>query len=171
MGFSSPIGEPIVPCPPASQSAYSGAAGIAVRAWEEVPLPVPKPRIAPGRAITGLWAYLETRNQTTFQFRTDTGVGALEIRATGSYTVDWGDGGTSGPHSVEGKEWPDGEIRHQYIDVGSYDVVVTERWTATWLLGPWSGTLRNLQTVGRIDDFPVQQVQAVVLSPLRAGAT
>lgn len=151
-------------CPPATRSAQASAAAIAVRAWEDVPLPAPKPRIAPGRAITGKWAYLETRNQTRFEFRKDTLVGTLEIRATGTYKVDWGDGEASGPHSVEGKSWPDGEIRHDYISVGSYDVVVTERWTATWQLGPWSGTLRDLQTVGRIDDFPVQEIQAVVRS-------
>lgn len=163
-GVSSTTGEPILPCPPAAQSAYSGAAAIALRAWEDVPLPVPRPHIAPGRAITGKWAYVETRNQTSFEFRRDTPVGVLNIRATGRYTVDWGDTETSGPHSIEGKPWPEGEIRHEYISVGSYDVVVTERWTATWQLGPWSGTLRDLQTVGRIDDFPVEQLQAVVRS-------
>jgi hypothetical protein len=42
-------------------------------------------------------------------------------------------------------------------------VVVTERWTATWSFGSESGRLDELRTVGRIDDFPVQQIQAVVL--------
>jgi len=41
-------------------------------------------------------------------------------------------------------------------------VVVTERWAATWRLGGQGGTLRALQTTGRIDDFPVQQIQAVI---------
>ncbi len=47
--------------------------------------------------------------------------------------------------------------------IGFYDVVVTERWTATWSFGDQSGTLEELRTVVRIDDFPVQQIQAVVL--------
>ena len=162
--ITSEAGVPILPCPPATQSAQAGAAAIAVRAWDEVTLPAPKPRIAPGRAITGMWAYLETRNQTEFEFHKETPVGTLDIRATGAYTVDWGDGETSWPSSVEGQPWPDGEIRHEYIDVGNYDVVVTERWTATWHIGPWSGQLTELRTTGRIDDFPVQQIQAVIRS-------
>ncbi len=61
----------------------------------------------------------------------------------------------------EGGPWPDGRITHQYTDVGIYDVVVTERWTATWRLGAASGSLAELRTTGRIDDFPVEQIQAV----------
>ncbi len=160
--ITSQAGVPILPCPPAEQSAYSGAEAVALRAWEDIRLPRPNPQIAPGRAITGKWAYLETRNQTQFEAQRSTLVGPLTIHATGTYSVDWGDGERSGPHSVEGKAWPDGEIRHDYINIGSYDVVVTERWTATWQIGAWSGTLRNLQTVGRIDDFPVEQIQAVI---------
>jgi hypothetical protein len=157
-------GVPAYPCPAAPRSPQDTAIAVAMRAWEEVPLPVPKPQIAPGRAITGKWAYLETRGQTRFEFQKVTEVGTLHIRAMGAYSVDWGDGEKSGPHTVEGKPWPEGEIRHDYLWVGSYDVVVTERWTATWQLGPWSGTLRSLQTAGRIDDFPVQQIQAVIRS-------
>jgi hypothetical protein len=82
--------------------------------------------------------------------------------ASGSYTVDWGDGTSTGPHKFEGKAWPDGRITHDYIDVGSYNIVVTEKWTANWSLGGESGTLRTLQTTGRIDNFPVEQLQAVI---------
>jgi len=39
---------------------------------------------------------------------------------------------------------------------------VTEKWSATWRLGGKSGTLRTLQTTGRIDNFPVEQIQAVI---------
>jgi len=88
--------------------------------------------------------------------------GLLEISATGTYTVDWGDGTSTGPHNFEGKPWPDGRITHDYLNVGSYDIVVTERWTANWRIGGNSGVLRALQTTGRIDDFPVQQIQAVI---------
>jgi hypothetical protein len=161
---STPLGTPVLPCPPAEQSAYSGAEAVALRAWEEVPLPAPRPQIAPGRAITGKPAYLETHNQTQFEAHRDTLVGTLEIHATGTYRVDWGDGETSGPHRSEGNPWPDGQIRHDYVNVGTYDVVVSETWTATWRIGPWSGTLRDLRTVGRIEDFPVQEIQAVVRS-------
>lgn len=135
----------------------------AVRFWEERPLPVPQPTIAPGRAITGKLAYLETRGETRQTFSADTPLGPLRVDATGVYFVDWGDGTTTGPHSVEGRPWPDGAITHQYIDVGTYDVVVTERWTADWQLGEASGRLGELRTVGRINRFPVEQIQAVIL--------
>lgn len=154
---------PIVECPPELRNPQVDAAALAVRAWHEVPLPRPKPSIAPGWAITGKLAYLETRNQTSFDFTKPTDVGQLTIHATGTYTVDWGDGEHSWRYSVEGKPWPDGQITHQYIDVGAYNVVVTEHWTATWRIGPWSGTLDELRTEGRIDTFPVQQLQAVIL--------
>ena len=110
-----------------------------------------------------MFAYLETHGTTSHTF-TDpkTPFGPLTFVATGKYYVDWGDGTTTGPHSAEGGPWPDGKIKHEYIHVGTYDVVVTERWTATWSFGDRSGTLNELRTVGRIDDFPVQQIQAVV---------
>lgn len=136
---------------------------VAARYWEQVPLPKPQPFIAPGRAITGKLAYLETRGQTAHTYTNDTVFGPLRIVAKGSYTVDWGDGETSGPYSSEGKPWPEGQITHDYISIGAYDVVVTEKWTATWSLDGESGVLRTLRTTGRIDDFPVQQIQAVVV--------
>lgn len=135
---------------------------VAARYWERVPLPKPQPAIAPGRAITGKLAYLETKGELTHTYTNDTAFGPMEIVAKGSYTVDWGDGETSGPHAFEGKPWPDGRITHDYLEVGSYDIVVTERWTATWRVGGESGDLRTLQTTGRIDDFPVEQIQAVI---------
>jgi hypothetical protein len=149
---------------PAADSEYAKSYVYVLDYWKNVPLPKPQPFIAPGRAITGLLAYLETRGTTTHTYsEPDTPFGPLTIVATGRYYVDWGDGTHSGPHSREGEPWPDGQITHQYINVGAYDVVVTERWTAKWSLGSASGTLDELRTVGRIDDFPVQQIQAVVI--------
>ncbi len=159
--------ETYPPCPeqpraPGQTPPVETPAMIAARYWERVPLPKPQPVIAPGRAITGKMAYLETRGEVARTYTNDTVFGRLEILARGAYTVDWGDGETSGPHGFEGKPWPDGGITHEYQNVGSYDVVVTERWTATWSLGGQSGVLRTLQTTGRIDDFPVEQIQAVI---------
>ncbi len=137
---------------------------IAARYWERVPLPKPQPSIAPGRAITGKLAYLETNGEVTHTFATNTIFGPLQILAKGAYTVDWGDGETSGPYWFEGTRWPDGKITHEYEKVGTYKVVVTERWTADWSFSDESGVLRALQTTGRIDDFPVEQIQAVIRS-------
>lgn len=167
---SASIGPQYPPCPqspnvPAEVARTPTPVVIAIDYWEEVPLPVPKPYIAPGWAIVGKLGYLETRGATQHVYRTDTVLGPLEIVATGRYYVDWGDGESSGPHSREGKPWPEGEITHDYIWAGQYDIVLTERWTATWSLAGNSGVLRELRTTGRIDDFPARQIQAVVGRP------
>jgi hypothetical protein len=108
-------------------------------------------------------AYLETRGETTHTYYHDTPLGTLQIVATGTYEVDWGDGTPHDTYSVEGGPWPDGVINHDYQWAGTYDVVVTEHWTATWHLGGDSGDLRRLRTDGRIDGFEVRQIQAVRL--------
>ena len=149
-------------CPEQPSQQRETPAQIAARYWEEIPLPKPAPHIAPGWAITGKLAYLETNGELRHVYTNRTAVGPLEITATGSYYVDWGDGETTGPYRVEGKPWPDGEITHEYQWAGIYNIVLTERWTATWRLGGESGTLRELRTTGRIDDFRVTQIQAVI---------
>ena len=135
---------------------------IAARYWEQVPLPRPSPAIAPGRAITGKVAYLETKGEVGHAYANGTVLGPLNIAAKGSYTIDWGDGTKTGPFGFEGDRWPNGKITHDYLKIGSYNVVVTEKWTATWQLGGESGVLRTLQTTGQINNFPVQQIQAVI---------
>ena len=150
------------PCAARPRSASSPEAAWAERFWQEVPLPSPRPRIAPGWAITGMPAYLETNGATTHRFVRDTPFGPMDITASGSYLVDWGDGTTTGPHSYEGRPWPEGRISHVYTWVGHYDVVVTERWSAEWRIGSETGTLSQLTTAGRIGSFRVEQVQAVV---------
>jgi hypothetical protein len=153
---------PIQPRAPGQPAEVETPSMIARRLWELAVLPQPRPRIAPGRAITGKTAYLETRGDTSYTQATPTAFGQLRIDATGSYIVDWGDGIATGPFGIEGTPWPGGQITHEYQDVGTYDVAVTERWTATWSLGGQTGVLRTLQTSGRIEDFPVEEIQAVV---------
>lgn len=158
------------PCPPQPTTAGQAPpaetrAMLAARAWAtRVPLPKPDPKIAPGRGITGKLAYLETKGRIAHSYTEETVYGPLQIHASGSYTVSWGDGETTGPHAFEGESWPVGRITHNYTNVGIYDIVVTERWTATWSVGGQSGVLRALQTIGRLDGFPVQQIQAVISS-------
>jgi hypothetical protein len=129
--------------------------------WGEVLLPRPVPRIEPGWAMTGRLAYLETQAPLTQTFTRDTPLGPLTITATGSFLVDWGDGTSTGPHAYAGAPWPDGRITHGYTDAGTVNVVLTERWQATWSLAGRTGTLTALQTEGRIQDLPVREVQAV----------
>lgn len=166
-GNSSSLYSTAPPCPvqprsPGESQPVETPAMIARRHWEEIPLPAPRPRIEPGRAITGKLAYLQTNGRTTHTYTTNTIFGPLQIAASGSYTVNWGDGHTTGPYAFEGTPWPGGNITHEYQHVGSYDIVVTERWTATWSFAGQSGVLRTLQTEGRIDNFPVEQIQAVI---------
>ena len=134
----------------------------ALRFWREAPLPKPRPHIAPGWAITGKYAYLETNGERAHTYTSNTPFGPLVLHATGRYYVDWGDGTKDGPYDFEGGPWPDGRITHTYIDVGTYDVVVTEEWSSTWRIGEFGGTLGDLRTQGTIPDFRVEQLQVVV---------
>jgi len=159
-GTRDPTTHPTCPYEPAA----SNPEVIAAQFWERVPLPAPEPHIAPGWAITGKLAYLETRGTLSRTFTADTPLGHLRIRATGRYYVDWGDGHRTGPYSREGQPWPNGQITHDYLFSGEYDVVVAIRWSGEWSLAGNSGRLRDVDTAGRIDDFPVRQIQAVVIS-------
>lgn len=159
--------ETYPPCPeqpaaPGDPTPIETRAMVAARVWQHIPLPKPGPTIAPGRAITGKLAYLETKGEVSHTFRTETVFGTLELVAHGSYSVDWGDGEKSGPFLVEGLPWPDGTITHIYQRVGKYDVIVTENWTADWSLGDENGILPTLRTTGAIPQFPVEQIQAVI---------
>jgi len=134
----------------------------AIRFWRDVPLPRPAPSIAPGWGLTGKAAFLETHGERQHVYGSTTPFGPLSLTASGRYYVDWGDGTSTGPHDVEGAPWPNGSITHTYIDVGQYDVVLTEQWSATWQIGDVGGHLTGLRTTGRIDDFRVEQIQVVV---------
>jgi hypothetical protein len=158
---------PLQPVQPGQPSQATGTpvetrAMTAARIWERIPLSRPQPTIAPGRAISGKRVYLETNNSTTFTYSEDTPLGPIQIVARGSYFIDWGDGESSGPFQYEGIPWPSGQITHEYLNVGRYNIVVTERWVADWRSGAETGVLRTLRTIGRIDNFPVEQLQAVI---------
>ena len=153
--------ESYPPCPGQAGEATDPTI-VAASYWEAFPVPRPRPHIAPGWAITGLRAFLETNGQLTFEHSADTPIGGLVIRATARYYVDWGDGERTGPYSFEGRPWPDGRIVHEYIWTGEKDVVLTARWDATWQLAGRSGDLRDRDITARIDDFPVRELQAVV---------
>jgi hypothetical protein len=132
-----------------------------------IALPVPRPRIAPGSAITGKRAYLETRSTLTPpDVVQPTPFGPLDVAITGEYFVHWGDeadlGEFAGPFETEGHAWPDGTITHTWDRAGTDTIVVEARWTATWQLGPDHGVLTGLQTTATIAGFPVQSLQAVI---------
>jgi len=142
LGVSNFINLPVCVATPAQPRVVIviDPATLAVRFWHTLPLPVPKPTIPPGYAITGKTAYLVTNGTLDpTPYAENTPLGELNIMATGSYQVDWGDGTSptwNGPYGFEGLPWPNGSIGHTYDVTGNYSVIVVENWTASWTLGP-----------------------------------
>jgi hypothetical protein len=157
-----PAQRPNAPPPPAPASPQA----YAVRFWQTIPLPVPKPTIPPGYAVTGKPAYLVTHGTTSPPtYAENTPLGQLTVQATGAYYVDWGDAAGpewDGPYVSEGQPYPNGNIAHTYDYAGTYTVTVEELWSATWRLAGAAGTLTGLHTVAQIPGFQVQQLQAVI---------
>jgi len=139
---------------------------LAVQFWRTIPLPVPRPSIPPGYAVTGKPAYLVTGGTVDpAPFLRSTPLGRLVIRATGSYEVSWGDGAApvwNGPYTTDGLPWPSGFIVHTYQLAGTVSVTVREDWIATWSLAGATGTLTGLHTEATIEGFGVEQLQAVL---------
>lgn len=130
-----------------------------------VALPVPAPVIAPGEMLVGLEAFLETGSPVTHVVtEAATPFGPATFSFESVVTVDWGDGSEpTGPVATAGGPYPDGDLRHVYITQGTYDVVVTQDWVATWSVGGDSGTVTGLQTTGTLAGFPVEEREAVIV--------
>jgi hypothetical protein len=139
---------------------------LAVQFWRTIPLPVPKPAIPPGYAVTGKPAYLVTHGTVSpAPYVDNTPLGQLTIQAQGEYFVNWGDANPpswSGPFAAEGQPWPHGQIAHTFDYVGTYTVTVEEQWSAVWHLAGATGHLTGLHTTATIPNFQVQQLQAVI---------
>lgn len=106
------------------------------------------PRIAPGRGITGVAAYLETQRpmtvteaETTFpdlgddlsgDWRSPTPIpGTVAFEGAGTFTVDWGDGTVTGPFDTPGVAYGDASapaITHTYATAADHTVTVTDAW-------------------------------------------
>ncbi|MGH9152383.1 MAG: hypothetical protein ACRD03_08315 [Acidimicrobiales bacterium] len=126
-------------------------------------LPRPAPRINPGYMLAGKLAYLEVRSPLATRFEHQTPLGLLVVEASSRVWVDWGDGGSlDGPYDDAGGPWPSGRITHYWTVARTYDVRVLQHWTARWALAGVGGELAGLVTEGVIDDFPVEEVQAVI---------
>jgi hypothetical protein len=137
-------------------------AQVAAEAWQhEIPLPHPTLTVAPGEAMVGRLAYLQLGGPRTVQW-SGVALGVpVEITATSTYVVDWGDG-TSPDAGIttQGGPWPTGTITHAYQNAGDYTITATQRWTATWNAGGAAGTITNaLFTIGTLA-LPAREVQA-----------
>lgn len=134
--------------------------------WRTIPLPIPRPTVPPGYAITGMPAYLVTNSTTApAPYVFPTPLGQLRIDGYGEYLVDWGDPrspGWTGPFPFEGQAWPNGKINHTYDDVGTVNIVVREVWNARWVLGGASGRLGGLATSATIPNYRIHQEEAVI---------
>ena len=108
----------------------------------EAGAPGAKPFIAPGHAIAGKTAFLETRGDVDQTVRKSTVLGdlVLQFHATG-YTVDWGDnsGLDRGPFGSPGLPYPDGEARHVYTNAGFVTVEIRPTWSVKWSVGAAAG--------------------------------
>jgi hypothetical protein len=151
-------------CPdqePLPDAAQVTPAIAAISFWLAQPLPAATPEIPPGSMLVGLPAYLVTNAELIDTLTGTSPFGDVQVNATSHLTVDWGDGTTTGPHHTPGSPYPNGDIAHVYDRHGTYDVVVTQHWSASWRIGDTTGTLPTRTATTRINDFPVSQLQAV----------
>ena len=130
-------------------------------------LPRPEPTIDPGFGLAGLRMYLETGRPLTYANTTTVSVGevavGIEIDASATYMVDWGDGNVTGPYDTPGEGYPDGTVTHVYTDVGSYDVEVIDTWQVRWRFTgqpDWNEITGELRPVP-LADFEVTERRAV----------
>jgi hypothetical protein len=134
---------------------------------EQVNLPSPTLTIAPGRAVTGLRAYLEIGGAQTSRHGPMGAFGyAITITTSSTYDIDWGDGTVVTGVASQGGPYPDGDVHHVYQRVDDGNVVtVTQRWTATWTAtgphGSTGGTIAGVLSTSSSLPLPVGQIQAV----------
>lgn len=131
--------------------------------YREAAPPPPTPlEVAPGKALTGLTAYLEIGGEIPHVQTFATPIGALTLTMTPRYVVTWGDGASTETTS-QGGPYPDGDITHTYLDEGGVTITVAAYWHATWTLAGQGGDLPELPvpTEGTLD-LPVEQRQAVI---------
>jgi hypothetical protein len=122
----------------------------------------------PGYALTGLRMYLVNGQELTYSETQDVDLGALTlpvtVSATGTWTVDWGDGSVDGPFDEPsvGYQRSGLQVTHVYPDRGRVTVRVTDTWRVT-VSAPGVTTLtlppRTLAAVPL--ELDIREVQAV----------
>lgn len=139
--------------------------------WEElIDVPVPGPRIDPGKAITGLPAYLETgmENPTFTQVvENPFGGPGITIEGTATFVIDWGDGSPEESTTKVGAPYAERDggqtITHVYPRSGEMTVEVDAHWRGTWQVGESEPVAFETVRIasGPPVLLPVEQVQAV----------
>lgn len=127
-----------------------------------VPPPPTPIQVDPGKALTGLTAYLEIGGEIPYVQSFGTPIGTLTFTLTPRYVVSWGDG-TSTSTTSQGGPYPNGDVTHVYTEDDDVTVTVEAFWTASWTLAGAGGQLPEhpVSTEGTLD-LPVEQRQAVI---------
>lgn len=136
---------------------------VAAMYWEGASSPPPPTplHVAPGRALTGLPAYLEIGGDNPYTETHDTPLGVLTFSMTPRYVVSWGDGATVETES-QGGPYPDGDLVHTYTDAEAITITVDAYWRTGWTLAGESGSLPERPVPTSADlDLDVEQRQVV----------
>jgi len=135
---------------------------------------LPDPAMAhspPDGAITGLDLYLSIRGPQNLTFDVPALGYDVHIEASSVYDVHWGDArpdesatgrAITRNHPTQGGLYPDGDLRHQYIDRGPVTIEVVQKWTARWSANGESGTIADRLATSATITIPVQEIQAVI---------
>jgi hypothetical protein len=154
-------------CPPGeAPEVDAGEARDAMLAVLTQRLPRAEPFIAPGFGLAGMTAYLETGRELVLtpepvQVELSTGRVNAAFTATGTYVVEWGDGTVTGPHAVAGGPWPAGTVTHTYLDRGTYEVRVADRWAVTFTVDGLAPQTVSLELDAEPYPFEVRERIAV----------
>lgn len=144
----------------------------ATAVWWETTLPDPTMATSPPTgAITGLDLFLSIGGPQKVTFDVPSLGYIVHLDVNSTYDVDWGDPAPDGSaigakvtrgHRTQGGPYPNGDLRHQYIDRGAATITVTQRWTASWTAGGESGTISDVLYTDATSTIPVQEIQAVI---------
>ena len=149
--------------------------------WDAISATLPRPDplwLAPGEALTGLPAWLET-NRALRHTVPPAGLatmpgGLVSVDATATFTIDWGDPFADPDRQVYEREGiafdpddpdhPDG-IRHTYTtvpDSGAVTITVADDWTVTFE-DRWGRSDTLTGTITTSTTVPVTERQAVIV--------
>lgn len=133
-------------------------------------LPRPVPTIAPGTAITGLPAYLETGRALRFTtapvtLALSTGPVTVALEGVATSTVDWGDGHVDQGLTDPGGPWPDGTVTHTYLERERVEVQVTDRWEISFQAAGLAAQQLTVEVTGQPLELEVIEVRALRTTP------
>jgi hypothetical protein len=130
--------------------------------------PAPTINIAPGFAIPGLKAFLETGGDNTYASSANWVDGPVGWNCTiATSAINWGDGEVTKFNRSDTGPYPDGDVHHIYDEPGYVTVTVQEAWlcnvdipSPTPLTGAPTIIVNGPPAV--IADFEIRELQAVI---------